>query len=396
MRLLDRIFKDDETDLRGAFAAIASISSIGIAIGLSLPLLSLILDTRGFSGAMIGANSAVAGLASIAGVWLVNPMIKRMGVSGSLVFAGICAAISLFSFYIFTSIWAWFAIRIIFHGALTVSFVLSEFWINSATSERRRGLMLGVYATCLSVGFGVGPGILALTGTKGIAPFAIGALIMALSTIPIMLGNAREPELEDTGASSNAFLRYIFTVPLATGAVFIFGAVEQSELALFPVYGLRIGFNEYTVSLLLIAVAAGNVTLQIPLGMLSDRLSDRRIALYLCGIVGAIGTFIVPFIYQNTYLLVAVLFITGGTISGLYTVGLAHLGSRLKGAELAAANSAFVLCYTFGMTIGPQTTGSAMDWHSPHGFMWSLTGFFLLYLALCIYRAINRKALARQ
>lgn len=47
-------------------AAIASISVVGMAIGLGVPLLSVILETRGYSATAIGANTAVAGIASIA------------------------------------------------------------------------------------------------------------------------------------------------------------------------------------------------------------------------------------------------------------------------------------------------------------------------------------------
>lgn len=392
MAFFHTLFKDDDSDLRGVFAAIISISAIGIAIGLSFPLLSIILEKRGFSGAMIGANSAVAGIASMAAVWLVTPFVNRFGVTGTLSIAAIVASISMFCFFLFESIWVWFLLRTTFHGALTLSFVLSEFWINSAASEKRRGLILGIYATCLSLGFGIGPGILAAAGSGGVFPFAAGATILALSIVPIMLAKARQPVLEDTGGSSSAFLRYVFLVPLATGAVFVFGAVEQAELGLFPVYGLRIGFTETSVSLLLIAIAAGNVTLQIPLGILSDRLPDRRYALYLCGAVGLAGTLMIPWVVHSTVLLVAVLFVTGGTISGLYTIGLAHLGSRLKGTELAQANSAFVFCYTLGMIVGPQSAGIMMDWDSPHGFIWAIAAYFLAYLILCLLRAGTQKA----
>ncbi len=48
----------------------------------------------------------------------------------------------------------------------------------------------------------------------------------------------------------------------------------------------------------------------------------------------------------------------GGVVAGLYTVGLAHLGSRLGGADLAAANAAFIFCYSLGMLVGPQTLGT--------------------------------------
>ena len=41
---------------RGLAAAIASISVVGIAIGLGMPLLSFVLEGRGFSAGMIGLN----------------------------------------------------------------------------------------------------------------------------------------------------------------------------------------------------------------------------------------------------------------------------------------------------------------------------------------------------
>lgn len=388
--MFTRIFQNDETDLRAAFAAIASISSIGIALGLAFPLLSIILDNRGYSGAVIGANAAMAGVASVAAVWLVTPCVNRFGVTGSLVLAALVASVSLMGFYLFDTLWAWFALRTSFHGALTLSFALSEFWINSATSEKRRGLMLGIYATVLSAGFGIGPAILAVTGANGIAPFAIGSVIIAGAALPILAVSARQPVLDDHIGSSSSFLRYVWVVPLATAAVFVFGAVEQSGLTLMPVYGQRIGFSEEAVPYLLMAVAAGNVTFQIPLGMFSDHLPDRRYALYLCGLVGAAGTALIPVVADNTVLLFLILFIWGGTISGLYTVGLAHLGSRLRGSELALANSAFVFCYCLGMMIGPQMAGIAMDAHDPHGFVWALFAFFAAYLLLCVWRARTR------
>ena len=43
-------------------AAISSISAVGIAIGLGLPLLSIILEKRGISSTLIGSHLASADL----------------------------------------------------------------------------------------------------------------------------------------------------------------------------------------------------------------------------------------------------------------------------------------------------------------------------------------------
>ena len=385
---------DRKTDFTAAFASIIAISSIGVAIGLSFPLLSLILEQRGYSAIIIGANAASAGVAAMAAVWLVNPMVNRLGVINTMLACAVIASACMIGFHLFDQLAAWFALRIVFSGALTLSFVLSEFWINSAASERQRGLMLGIYATVLSIGFGIGPGILALTGSGGALPFAIGAAIILVSCLPVLFARRREPVLGDSLGSSSGFLKYVLIVPLATGAVAVFGAVEQSILAIVPVYGQRLGYTETGTAVLLMVFAAGNVGLQIPLGIASDRVRDRRVILYLCGIIGVAGALLLPVVINPTapvWPAWTVLFVWGGVISGLYTVGLAHLGSRLSGGDLAQANAAFVFCYTIGMILGPQLSGIAMEAVPPHGFAWCVAAFFAAYLLLCIVRAFYRQ-----
>lgn len=381
--------RPDKIDFLGAGAAIATISAVGVAIGLSFPLLSFLMEQRGYSSTLIGANTAMAGIASIITVPFVNPIARRIGLVWTLVLAAAIAAASLMGFYYFPSIVAWFALRISFHGAITASFILSEYWINVSSPEKRRGLVLGIYATVLSLGFATGPALLASLGTRGYMPFAVGATLIMLATIPAILARSRQPRSE-AEPQSRSVLRYIWLVPLATAAAFIFGAVEQAGLALFPVYGARTGYEEHQVSLLLMVLAIGNVALQIPLGLISDRMRDRRWLLFACALVGATGVAILPYAVHHPVLLIGGLFVWGGVTAGMYTIGLAHLGSRLTGPDLAQANAAFILCYAIGMVIGPQYAGILMDVWDPHGFAVALSSMFGLYLVLVLLRPRRR------
>jgi MFS family permease len=75
-------------------------------------------------------------------------------------------------------------------------------------------------------------------------------------------------------------------------------------------------------------------------------------------------------------------------VAALYTVGLAHLGSRLTGRDLASANAAFVFCYGLGMLLGPQVIGIAMDLFGAPGFGYALVGFFLVFVVLALWRML--------
>ena len=377
----------ESVDWVSAGAAIASISAVGIALGLGLPLLSVIMERRGIPATLIGANTAIAGIASLIAAPAITPIARRLGVRLSMLLAILLSGVSALGFYYFTPFWTWFPLRLVFHFAITALFVLSEFWINSAAPPGKRGLILGIYATCLSLGFAVGPYIFSVVGSGGITPFAIGAGVIFVSAIPLLIAWDRQPPLGERHGSG-AFWRSIFAVPTATGAVLIFGAVEAGGFALFPVYGERIGFSEAAAAQLLTAVGLGNVLMQIPIGILSDRVADRRGLLSIFALVGLVGTLCLPLITQSWSLMATVLFFWGGVVAGLYTVGLAHLGSKLSGADLASANAAFIFCYSAGMLVGPQAIGTSMDMFGYNGFAWALALFFGLYLVLTVVRMI--------
>lgn len=369
-------------------AAISAISAVGIAMGLGLPLLSIILEKRGIASTLIGLNAAMAGVASMLAAPLTTMIAHRFGVARTMMFAVVIAAVSAVGFYYANAFWMWFPLRFTFHGATTTMFILSEFWINEAAPPRRRGLVLGIYATVLAIGFAMGPLLFSALGSDGIMPFLVGAAIILLAIIPIFIARNESPAL-DTKPDRH-FFHYIFLVPTATAAVFAFGAVSAGGLSLFPIYALRSALTEAQAAILLTVMGLGNMAFQIPLGLISDRMHDRRPLLTGMAVLGVIGSLTLPFLVQNWMMMAVVLFFWGGCVSGLYTIGLAHLGARLSGADLAAANAAFIFCYAVGTVAGPQGIGAAIDIAGNDGFAWALAGFFAFYVLVSAARVLFR------
>lgn len=371
-------------------AAIASISVVGIAIGLGMPLLSVILESRGHSATMIGLNTAIAGVASIAAAPLATPLAMRFGVVWTMLAMILLGALAFVGFYLAPSFWIWFPLRAALHFALTVLFILSEFWISISAPPAKRGFVLGIYATVLSLGFAGGPWLFAQIGSAGFLPFGVTFGLIIAAAVPVLAAWRQSPVLVAEGGTGG-FVRYIWLVPTATAAVLVFGAVETGGFALFPVYGSRIGYSEAEAALLLSMIGLGNVLFQIPLGMLSDRIADRRHLLLACALVGLVGTLLMPYAAFNWHVMAGLLFVWGGAVAALYTIGLAHLGTRLSGRDLASANAAFVFCYGIGMIIGPQALGIGMDIFGDYGFGWSLALFFAAYILLALARLAARR-----
>ncbi len=369
-------------------AAISAITAVGIAIGLGLPLLSIVLEKRGISSTLIGLNSAMAGAAAMIAAPITTKLARRYGVAHTMLWAVVISSLSSLGFYYAEAFWMWFPLRFAFHGATTTLFILSEFWITAAAPPKRRGLVLGIYGTVLALGFATGPLLFSLIGSEGALPFIVGATAILLAAIPVFIARGENPVLNEKPELH--FMRYVFLVPAATAAVFVFGAVEAGGLSLFPIYATRNGFSESQAALLLTIMGIGNMVFQIPLGMLSDRMRDKRPLLALMALTGLLGALALPMLVQNWVLMAVVLLFWGGCVSGLYTVGLSHLGSRLTGADLAAANAAFIFCYAVGTVAGPQAIGAAIDIYGNDGFAWAIAMFFGMFVALSVARLFFR------
>ena len=68
---------------------------------------------------------------------------------------------------------------------------------------------------------------------------------------------------------------------------------------------------------------------QYPLGMLADRF-DRRRLLILCASGGIAGAALTPFAIVVPGAMYVLLFLWGGIIMGIYTIGLTLLGERFR------------------------------------------------------------------
>jgi MFS family permease len=363
--------------------AIASITAVGLGISLAIPLLSLTLEARGVTPGWIGANAAAWGLASMVMTPFVQALAARFRLRRVLAGSILLGAATLPLFYFIADFWLWFPLRFLSGAALATTFVLSEFWIAAEAPAARRGLVMGLYATVLSIGFALGPGVLALTGTSGALPFLTGTLIMSLAAVPVIVAPVESPAI---GAHPHGgFIRFLWIAPAATAAAFTFGIAESGSFALLPVYGSHLGHPTQSVVLFAAAMTLGNVALQVPLGLLSDRV-DRRRLLLVSALAGLVGAVLLPFVARTLVPTLVLLFVWGGFSGGLYTVGLAHLAQRFTGADLAASNSAFVFAYAAGALVGPAILGLGMEFSDPHGFAVVLAAAFLAYAVLVAVR----------
>ncbi len=363
----------------GIAAAIASVSIVGVGLSLTIALLAVRLEEAGFSARAIGLNPAAGGLATLAWAPFVPIFARRIGTRRILLVALVVGALSLAAFALTSDYLSWLLIRVVFGATLTTLFVISEYWINAVAPPGRRGLVMGLYTTTLAIGFAIGPHILLVTGVEGARPFVIGIALFIIATLPIAL-NQSAPQIETH--TEIPVLGFLTLMPVATLAALLHGAIETASMSLLPVYALRIHEGVEAGAGFLGLFLVGNMLFQIPIGLLSDRM-DRRKLLFCVALGGLLGTLALPLAASINFILFCVMLVVwGGLVGGFYAIGLALLGSRFGGAELASANAAFVMFYSLGMLAGPPVVGFGLDLWTPNGFFLGIALLIAPYLAV--------------
>lgn len=368
---------------RSLFAILTACCAYGIGMGLTLPLLSLVLERMGVSGTLNGLNLATAGLAAL----IVTPFVPRwIRALGAAPFLSLClavTAVTLVGLYLMPSLWLWFPMRFVMSSALNGLFVATEFWINRLADESNRGRYIALYSICLMGGLGAGPLILQVIGTHGIAPFMAGGAMLLFAIVPVWAVRHTAPQLEEGEAGS--LLSVFKLAPAVFGAAAVFGAIDAGMNALLPVYAVRMGYSEAHGALIVTATAIGAILFQYPIGWLIDHL-DRRRLLAICAASGIVGSALTPFAVGTPMLFYGLLLVWGGVILGIYSVALTLLGERFQGPSLATANAAYVMAYCLGLLAGPAVEGAGLQLWDPHGLVVVLGAICAAYLAFLLLR----------
>jgi len=344
-------------------AVVATATIFGLTYSLSAPLIALDLAERGLGESLIGANAAMHAI----GVLIVAPvlprLVARVGARRLVLAALLLAAVTLAAFPAMPSVWLWFPLRLVLGMASEVLFVLSETWINHLAEERTRARWMAVYTGAQSIGFALGPLILAAVGTSGATPYLVGAAVALLAVAFVASPRVEAPHFEEPTVSNP--LRYLRLAPIAIATTVLYAALETSGLSFLPLYAIGQGWAEEDATTLISALMFGAIVLALPIGWLGDKM-DRRSLVLVLGLVAAVGALLWPLVLQDPWLAYPLIFVWGGAFVGIYTLMLTVVGSRFHGADLVGIYAVMGLTWGGGALVGPSLAGLAMD-HLPHG-----------------------------
>jgi MFS family permease len=369
-------------------AVTAAMSVTSLIYGLSLPLLSLVMDQRGVDDTLIGLSTATQSIAILLVAPFLPPYMSRVGPAALMLAAILLSLVAFLLLPVFSSMPAWFLLRFAIGAAGSVLWVCGEAWINELAHDSTRGRTVALYSMAVAGGFALGPLVLSVTGSEGFKPFLLSGAIMLLSALPLLAVVRVAPRLH--GERSGVLYHYLRLAPVAMLLCALFALVDGLLLTFLPLYGLRLELSEARSLYLITMMGVGGVAGQLPIGWLSDHV-DRMLLAALSLLLLALAAGAMPMVIPNPLWSWPFMLMFGAVLSGIYTIALIIIGERFKGADLAAASALFGVMWGAGSMLGPALGGIAMAHYPPHGVPMMLTLLFALFLPLPLLGWLRRR-----
>ncbi|MCQ4270402.1 MFS transporter [Pseudomonas kuykendallii] len=345
------------------FAVCTAVISIGLALGVTMPLVSLRLEGWGYGNFAIGVMAATPAVGVLLGASLAGHLAARLGTTRLMQTCLLLGAVSVALLALVQHYAVWLALRLGIGVALTMVFILGESWINQLAPEKWRGRLVALYGTGYALSQLSGPLLLSLLGTDNDSAFWTGTGLLVGGSL-VLLGRSGAPRVDAHGASGRGLFAFCRKLPAIAWAVALFAAFEAMMLTLLPVYGLRQGFTQEVALLMASVVVVGDAALQLPIGLLADRMS-RGALFRACGVLLLVSSLSIPLLL-HTSVIWPLLVLFGAAAGGLFTLSLILIGERYRDDELVRANAHVAQLWGLGCLVGPLLTGAASQWLSGH------------------------------
>lgn len=383
--------------IRCMSALIATLAVVSIASSLTWPILAEALRNQGYSESMIGINAAVQFLGIIVVALAAPRIIPAIGFFRTIVLGLAVVAIMLIALPTFRSFETWMLIRFLLGMGNSLLFTAGDTWVNQIVNDRVRGRWMGIYVTVGMAGWAVGPVLGAYLDPDTYWPFVCGLVAVAVATVLLLPTRRLDVKFGTPKQGVVVGLAAVFFVaPTVLLSSAMFGIVEgamQSFAHLYTMDILGAQFRQTGYAVIWVGALAA-VFFQYPIGWLADKV-NRNWLLIACVLTLLVSIFLFPLLIDGgrdpwwearALALWAVVSIWGGSMGGIFTVGITLLGQRFRGVELVSANAVFSVLFGAGGLLGPFLAGTAMSAIGPAGFPLSLLAAVALYALFALYR----------
>ena len=377
------------SSLLGVWALFLAFGLLQVGNGLQRILLPMRAESEGFGAGSMGAVMAVHFAGYLLGAKAIPRALATVG--HIRVFAALAStastAVLINAVLVLPASWAavYFVSGVCNAGVL----VILESWLNDRATNETRGSILGAYMMIMMGGAAVGSLLLNVGSPDGFELFVLSSVLISLAVVPVTLSASTAAPVP---TNDKMPLRELYhTIPSAVVGIILCSFVQSAATSMAAVFGTESGMSPARITLFTSAAVIGAVTLQMPLGSLSDHYPRRAVILTVTVISGGLAV-VGAFVPASSSMLIVVNLAFGAFVFPLYGQFVALANDWVPPEKRIAAASTLVLASSFGAMAAPMIIGIAVESFGPTAYFWSLAtclGVLALYLS---YRIRVRQA----
>lgn len=372
----------------GIKSAVASISSIFLAIGflavgygMIMTFVGIHLKELGIQNSIIGIINSAFFLGAIGSSIFSQKIISNVGhIRSFAAFASVMvASFLLHSLYFDEVLWTLlrFFAGFSYYGLL----IILESWLNEKSTSETRGKVIAIYTIVFYLAIALGQLVLTQESSLSQSIFVFGSILVLVSIVLITLTRIKEPVIKPFEKYS---LPKIFAVvPLATVTSFIGGFLFGGFFAIIPVYLLAQFHSVSLVSYFMLFCILGGLLSQWPIGILSDKYGRRKLIAY-CALFLAFVSSLFVFLSPSPLLLYGFGFLLGTTLFSLYPLAVARANDIVdENKDIVEISRTLLFTYGIGSFVSPIVLGFLMEYYNKALFVaFCVIGIFLTLYAL--------------
>ncbi|MDQ0421731.1 MFS family permease [Peteryoungia aggregata LMG 23059] len=335
---------------------------------------------EGFSTSVIGMVGAGYFIGFVLGCVYVTKIMRAIGhIRTFSALAAIASAASIMMLLVIDPI-SWFLMRLVQGICFAGLFAVVESWLNARVTNATRARTLSVYRFVDLGSVTAAQYMIPLFGVSGFDLFAIIAMALSLSLVPISFADKSSPA---PPKDVKFDIKVLWSVsPLATVGCIVIGLTNSSFRSLGPIYADGIGMSVTSIATFMsIGIFAG-IVLQYPLGHYSDKL-DRRVIILVSTIGALLASIYLAFLAGDGELANFIgIFAFGAFALPLYSLCSAHANDHAAPGQHALVSAGTLFFWSIGAVVGPLFASFLMDAFGPHAlfaYVIVVLTFFAVY-----------------
>jgi MFS family permease len=356
----------------------AATTFIVAAFAMTGPVLAVLLQQAGHGTAFIGAFSMLPFMMVGLLIPAMPRLLARWGILRSYRTGAALQLLGVLGYAVADRTAIWALASIVSGIGAAALWNTTEALLAEEAPAAMRGRVMGLYQTAMGAALAIGPFVPGVLRLEARSVLWLAVLMLAACLLLALTAQPHEPRT--AGRAPTNTWHALRMVPWLAVLAFCGGVFEAGLGAVGAAHASAEGMSLRAAASVAGAIGFGSFLLQYPAGWAADRFSLRNV-FTLAAWALLLASAAMAFAEQAPWLLWACGLVWGGVGGALYTLTMVQVAHAFDGRATAGGAAAMITGYTWGGTLGPVASGSALQGGGAIGLAALLALLALLTLA---------------